>query len=95
MVTIVYFLGIKIDSKILLSAFGMFISMTVAGVTYFLKLRSVKLKETAKLEESRTKDNLRFQREMVQIESEVQRYNNLMATRSSELLVDFETKRTI
>ena len=95
MVTILFFFGIKIDSKVLSSAFGMFITMAVAGVTYFLKLRSVKLKETAKLEESRTKDNLRFQREMVQIESEVQRYNNLMATRSSELLVDFETKRTI
>ena len=48
------------------------------------------LSETAKSEEEQIKYKLSYQRELAIIETEVNRYNNLMVTRSRDLLIDFD-----
>jgi MinD-like ATPase involved in chromosome partitioning or flagellar assembly len=52
--------------------------------------RSRELIESAKLEEERSKDTIRLQRKLADLEPQVARYRNLIATRSRELLIDFD-----
>jgi cellulose biosynthesis protein BcsQ len=62
----------------------------IGAIAWLLVGRSNRLSETAKVELRRTRDLLKLQRELSDIESEVGRYKNLIATRSRDLLVDFE-----
>lgn len=68
---------------------GMVVS-GLAAVTYLLVRRSRRLSESAELEVRRTDQKLKVQRDLADIETEVDRYKNLIATRSRDLLVDFD-----
>ena len=59
-------------------------------IVSLLLSRSRQLTDTAELEENRSRNNLRLQREIGEIESKVDQYNNLIATRSRDLLIDFD-----
>ena len=89
-VSMFFYLGFQFKSEIVLTSIGVLITVFAVIFTFFLRDRERKLSKSAIAEEGRTKDKLRYQREIAKIETEVNRYNNLMATKSRDLLIDFD-----
>ena len=86
--TIYQFLGLS--TKLFFLTIGVITVTFTATITLLFTNRSQQLLKTARIEEERTKNKLKLQRKIAEIESEVNRYNNLMATRSRDLLIDFD-----
>jgi hypothetical protein len=71
--------------KSIIGGAGVLLTMTIALVLWY---RTRMLAENAKRNLEESMSQLQFQNEMSEIESEINQYKNLIATRSRELLID-------
>ena len=68
-------------------------TFAVSGGIVVVRLILKRLKDltqSAEQEEASSRDSIRFQRKLADLEPQVARYRNLIATRSRELLIDFD-----
>ncbi|HDL01905.1 MAG TPA: ParA family protein [candidate division Zixibacteria bacterium] len=79
----------EFNNKLIISFSTALLAGLSIAITFFIKKRSDQIRKDAELDKAQTKEKLILQRKMQEIETEVNRYNNLVATKSRELLVDF------
>lgn len=76
------------DISIVMATIGAYVVIIATLMTFYYFQRTLKLTKSTQLEQERTKDQLRYQKELANIEVQVDRYNNLIVTRSRDLLID-------